>query len=336
VPWNQTTWITLSALVVLWAALFSLTWATWGNLTIDCGREMYVPAVLSEGKTLYKDVWFGVPPAAPHFNSFLFRLFGVRQNVLCWAGSLSALGSAAFLFLTGLRLSSWVIGWAAGAVVLVQAFAPWLFSFPFPYSLASVYRCLIACMFAWLLVGAAKSTKRGWVFGAGTAAAIALLLRIEFGTSCYVSLMLFIAAGGFQQRSLKIILKDIVVILPGVLLCLVVIRWMVSLGRVDFITQENLLSWPASYFMRTYGRTWLENTGFILTGTAFAQALFRLSILAGAVLGSAFFCAVHAPSERLCSWDLKYLCWHWHSWCRTCLGRPKPSSPGSVFSRIRS
>jgi hypothetical protein len=285
VPWNRTTWITVSALVFLWAALFSLTWATWGDLTIDCGREMYVPAVLSEGKTLYKDVWFGVPPAAPYLNSFLFRLFGIHLNVLYWAGSLSALGSAVFLFLTGLRLGSSVIGWTAGAVVIVQAFAPWLFSFPLPYSFSSVYGCLVTCIYVWLLVGAAKSTKWLWVFGAGMAAAAALMLRIEFGTACYVVLLLLIAARGFQRRTWKGVLKDALAIMPGFVLCLAVIRWMLSLGGVEFITQENLLSWPTSYFMKAYGKVWLEFTGFTLTNIAFAQALLRLSTLAGVVLG---------------------------------------------------
>ena len=71
---------------------------------------MYVPVALSEGKMLYRDVSYVYTPAAPYLNSFLFRLFGVHLNVLYWAGSLSALGSAIFLYLTGMRLGSWVIG----------------------------------------------------------------------------------------------------------------------------------------------------------------------------------------------------------------------------------
>ena len=39
---------------------------------------MYVPAVLAEGRTLYREVWFPYPPAAPYFNSWLFRLFGTH------------------------------------------------------------------------------------------------------------------------------------------------------------------------------------------------------------------------------------------------------------------
>jgi len=121
--WNLTTAGGLLALIIIWAASLYSTWATWGSLTVDCGREMYNAAVLSEGKMLYRDVWFLNGPAAPYLNSFLFRLFGVHLNVLYWAGSLSALGSAIFLYLTGMRLSSWLAGFSAGAV-LAGSFPP--------------------------------------------------------------------------------------------------------------------------------------------------------------------------------------------------------------------
>src|SRR6266550_2347976 len=128
--WNLTTWGALLTLIVLWAALLHATWATWGNLTIDSGHEMYVPTVLSEGKMLYRDVWFMYFPAAPYLNSYLFRLFGAHLNVLYLAGSFSALASAIFLYLTGMRMGTWVAGWMAGAVVLLEAFQPSLFCFP--------------------------------------------------------------------------------------------------------------------------------------------------------------------------------------------------------------
>src|ERR1700688_2013922 len=151
VGWNRATYTALIALVVIWAILMCLTWAAWGDVTIDSGRELYVPLVLSKGKTLYRDVWYPYPPAAPYLNAFLFHLFGVHLNVLYWAGSLPALGCAIFLYLTGMELGSAVIGFAAGAVVLIQAFASWLFSFPLPYSYASVYGCFTACAFLWFI-----------------------------------------------------------------------------------------------------------------------------------------------------------------------------------------
>jgi hypothetical protein len=248
---------------------------------------MYVPTVLSEGKMLYRDVWFMYFPAAPYFNSYLFRLFGAHLNVLYLAGSLSALGSAIFLFLTGKRLGSWVGGWMAGAVLLLEAFQPSLFCFPLPYSFSAVYGCLTATCFLWMIVHACSSNRQAWMFGAGIAAAVALLLKLEFGVACYAALGLLIVVRGLRQRSWRIVAKDFLAILPGLALCAVVICWMVSIRGVDFILQENFETWPTSYFMRVYGKFWLASTGFSLTAADFGASAQRTLIFLGIWQGMA-------------------------------------------------
>ena len=281
-PWNLTTWAALLALVALWAWKLYSTWARWGNLTIDSGHEMYIPALLAEGKMLYRDVWFMYGPAAPYFNSYLFRWFGLHLNVLYWAGSLSALGSAIFLYLTGMRLSSWLAGWTAGAVLLLEAFQPSLFCFPLPYSFSTVYACFVGCVFLWLTVRASASESWGWVFGAATAAALALQLKPEFGTACYGTLFLLVAAQSLARGSWKPMVQGIAASLPGLAACALVIRWMIGIRGVEFITQENIVTWPTTYFMKTYGKMWLERNGFTLSGEALYDAAFRSIPLAGA------------------------------------------------------
>ncbi len=287
--WNHRTCIALLLLTALWAVQAFVTWAAWGNLTIDSGHEMYIPALLAQGKVLYRDVWFPYGPAAPYFNSYLFRLFGVNLNVLYWAGSLSALGSAIFLYLVGRRLSSWCVSLTAGAVLLLQAFQPSIFSFPLPYSFATVYGCLIGCFFLWIAVIALSNSSSLWILGAGTAAAAALLFKPEFGTACYATLVPLVAVRGFSQRSWGRIVRDILAILPGIVACGLVFLWMVSIAGVDFITQENLVGWPTSYFMKTYGRMWLERNGFSVSGAAFEEALFRTVPIAGVLLATYCF-----------------------------------------------
>jgi hypothetical protein len=286
VPWNFTTYGALLMLVVVWAVKAYTTWGTWGNLSIDSGHEMYIPALLAEGKLLYRDVWFMYGPAAPYFTSYLFRLFGVHLNVLYWAGSLSALGSAIFLYLAGMRLSSWLIGWTAGAAVVMEAFQPSLFCFPLPYTSAAVYACLIGCLFLWLVISAATSLSWSWMFAAGTSAAAALLLKPEFGIACYGTLGLLVVVRSVLQRSWTVLVRDVALTLPGIAICVLVVRWMVSIGGVEFMTQENIVSWPTSYFMKTFGKMWLAQNGFTLTGPAFHEALFRAVPLAAALFVS--------------------------------------------------
>ena len=196
VPWNQTTYGALLALAVVWAVRVYTTWGAWGNLTIDSGREMYVPVLLVEGKKLYRDVWFIHGPAGPYVNCVLFRLFGIHLEVLYWAGSLSALGTAILLYVCGMRLSSWIVGWTAGAVVILEGFQPSLFCFPLPYSFSAVYGCVFGSLFIWLMIRATTSTHWSWMLAAGTAAAVELLLKSEFGMACYLTLVPLILIRG--------------------------------------------------------------------------------------------------------------------------------------------
>jgi hypothetical protein len=281
IPWDSTTYPALAALILLWAVRMYTTYATWGNLSIDSGHEAYVPAVLAQGKMLYRDVFWMYTPLAPYVNATLFRLFGIRLEVLYWAGSLAALGSAILLFLVGKRFSSRLFGWTAGAVVLLQAFHAWHFCFPLPYSFAPVYGCLTACLFLYCAVQAPFSKSPVWIFAAASCSAVALLLKVEFGVACYAALCLIVGTSAMIQRSWKVVFTSSLAALPGLLACAVVIRWMISIAGASFITQENIMSWPTHYFMRTYGRIWLEKTGVSLSAAAFGEAAERALFFAG-------------------------------------------------------
>jgi hypothetical protein len=282
--WNRASVAALCSLLLLWAARIYTTWATWGYLPVDTGREMYVPAMLAQGKMLYRDVWFGYGPLAPYWNALLFRTFGIHLNVLYWAGSLAALGCAVLLFLSGKRLGSVLAGWAAGAILLMEAFHAWHFSFPLAYSFSAVYGCLTACLFLWLAIHAAQSTSPLWMLSAATAAAVALLIKLEYGAACYCACALLTAARAWRQRSGKSWVIDLAFCLPGVLACAAVAWWMLSIGGFEFITQENLAStWPGSFFMKNYGRAWMETTGLAINGSALLKSLGRTLFLAGVV-----------------------------------------------------
>jgi hypothetical protein len=278
VIWGIVALLALGALRIYW------TWATWGDLSIDAGHEMYVPAVLSEGKMLYRDVWFHYGPAAPYFNSLLFQIFGRHLLTLYVAGSLSALASAIFLFLTGIELTFPWVGWTAGAVVVIEAFEPGLFNFPLPYSFASAYGCLVACTLLWWLVRGVALGRIIWMGFAGLLAAASLLLKLEFGVVAYAGLGLAMFLRWLPQKNWKRLGQDVFALLPGVAVCAVVIGWMVSIRGVTFITQENIMSWPTSFFMKNYGRQWLASTGLALNRQAFLTALKHTVFVAGVIL----------------------------------------------------
>jgi hypothetical protein len=71
-----------TTLLFVLIALCVLTWRKWGYLPVDSGREMYVPAAISEGKRLYFDLWYIYGPLIPYWHAALFRLFGIHLDVL--------------------------------------------------------------------------------------------------------------------------------------------------------------------------------------------------------------------------------------------------------------
>src|ERR1700730_16603889 len=79
--WNARGLIIAVAIALAW-----YTWGHWGDIQIDCGREMYVPLDILRGKLLYRDVWYQYGPLAPYVQALAFALFGINLNVLYLLG----------------------------------------------------------------------------------------------------------------------------------------------------------------------------------------------------------------------------------------------------------
>jgi len=94
---------------------------------------------------------------------------------------------------------------------------------------------------------------------------VALLMKLEFGLACFGSLAVLQVGLILRQRSWHAALSNLSTVTPALLICTVVIAWMVSIGGVAFITQENFMSWPTSYFMQKYGQYWLRTHGYDLS-----------------------------------------------------------------------
>jgi hypothetical protein len=270
------------ALTAVWCALFAAKWGRWGDVTVDSGREMYVPWQLLKGATLYRDVWYPYTPGAPYLNRALFQLFGVRLEALYWAGALSALICCAFLFLIGARMSNSIAGLTAGMVVLVEAFVPMLFSYPLPYSFAAVYGSVAATACLWACVEAFRARHPfRWITLAASCAAAAVLFKMELGAGCYAAVFIAALAQFLRNPKLRTAATVVLATLPGMAACLATLWWMISLDGFNFITQENFMSWPSSYFMKRYGPLWLRYTGFSLEPKFLLKMALAIIVIAG-------------------------------------------------------
>jgi hypothetical protein len=77
------------------SAMMVWTWQTWADVTIDFGRELYVPWQMTEGKVLYRDIAYFNGPFSPCVNYVLRRL-ALSNLVRPMPAVMLALGAACF------------------------------------------------------------------------------------------------------------------------------------------------------------------------------------------------------------------------------------------------
>src|SRR5271170_4925919 len=92
-------------LIVVVAILLAwYTWARWGDIQVDCGRELYVPVEILRGKLLYRDIFYPYTPLAPYLGAVLIGIFGPHLAVLYLFGITVGIGSAMLLLEIGKML----------------------------------------------------------------------------------------------------------------------------------------------------------------------------------------------------------------------------------------
>lgn len=84
-------YIYISIIFFLFSTLTAICWGNWGDVFIDLTREIYLPTLVLDGKILYKDCLNMYGPFSYLFNAFLYFIFGIKVDVLAWAGVVNTL-----------------------------------------------------------------------------------------------------------------------------------------------------------------------------------------------------------------------------------------------------
>lgn len=246
---------------ITFLALAWYTCAHWGDLRIDCGRELYVPAAILNGKMLYRDLWYPYGPLAPYCQAVLFRLFGVHLNVLYLFGLSLTISFAMLLFALSRRFLPTTGAFLVSFCFLMQGFNPDIFNYVFPYSYAALMGALLGLVFLYFLVRHILNEPGPNLLVAGFSAGLALLCKQEFGVACYMVLAFVLVLQVLAHRSARRLAFDLLRCAPGLLTSVVVYGWFVWRLSPRFIFLENFQQTPGSYFMRTFGVTWVSHVG---------------------------------------------------------------------------
>lgn len=244
------------ALVLAW-----LSWARWGGIQMDCGRELYVPAQILRGKLLYRDLWYPFGPLAPYVEALLLDLFGLRLLVLYLFGLTMAVACALVMYELGVLLEGPMVGLTAAIVLLLQGVRPVFFNYVFPYGYAATLGLLLTLLCALLATRYVLARHGHNLMLAGVMAGLALLCKQEMGATCYVMLVLVLAIEAVREQSFEGPLRGAAACAPGVALAALVYGWFFWRLTPSFILLHNWTEFPGSYAERTVGPRWNARLG---------------------------------------------------------------------------
>jgi hypothetical protein len=271
--WGARGLIIAVAIVFAWH-----TWGRWGDIQIDCGREMYVPVDILRGKLLFRDIWYQYGPLAPFVEALAFLFFGINLNVLYTIGMILVISSALLLFEIGRNFELILPAAMTPALFfLAESFRPSIFNFIFPYTYSATMAAFFGLACLLFTVKHAITGRLRWLSFAALCTSLALLTKQELGIACLTVLGFETIAPCLSRYSWRELIANGFASAVGLVPALFgygFMIWKVS-ARTLFI--DNWVMTPGTYTMRTIGRYRREIEGF----------RFGLNEWSGAALGAA-------------------------------------------------
>lgn len=202
--------------------LLSLSWNRWGNLIVDTFRDQWVFCKLSQGKVLYKDIFYLYGFLPPYLVSGIYRLFGINMVYSVWIGIFVTIATAALIYrISRIFLNRHFSVLAALNFLFIFAFGNYcyngIFNFILPYSINSTFFILFILASLYSLLKFIRKKKRAYLFYWGIALYLALLCRPDIGCAVWLAFMFVGLIAAFQMHKSVLIIYSLIPLLAAVL-----------------------------------------------------------------------------------------------------------------------
>lgn len=182
--------------------LLSIGWLKWGDILVDTGEQLWIPAQILKGKVFYEDFFslFGFFPA--HFLALIYKIFGVHIISLVGCGITLTVLMVILLY----KISAFFIDKKISLLVIltflyVFAFGfyvdPCIFNFILPYSFESEFFILFTALALLLFLKFIFSGKEKYLLFWSIAVSFAFYSRILMSIFPY---LVFIVIGEIYIR----------------------------------------------------------------------------------------------------------------------------------------
>jgi Dolichyl-phosphate-mannose-protein mannosyltransferase len=233
--------IVVAAVVLAW-----YTWASWGDIQIDVGRELYVPVEILRGKLIYRDIFYSYGPLAPYLCALLLGIFGMHLVVLYLFGIAVAITCALLLFELGKMLEGRAAGLTAALALLFVGVVSGIFNYVLPYSYAATIGLAFGLLCSLFTIRHLLDRGRYNLFLAGLGASLAILCKQEFGVACYLMLAFVLVAEAILRRSARTLFRGIGACLPGVVPWLAIYGWFFWTLTPAYMLDANWVGMPGT------------------------------------------------------------------------------------------
>ena len=152
-----------------------------GSLTIDVGREFYIPWQMLKGAVLYKDIFNIYGPLAYQINSAAYFLFGQKIFTLYAFSVLNSIICLVFIYLISREFLDKLISLFITIFVLYAcAFSLGLFNYNLPYSYSMVYAFSSFLVSLWFLIRYSKDEKPLYAYISSFFAGISIACKYDY------------------------------------------------------------------------------------------------------------------------------------------------------------
>jgi hypothetical protein len=174
----------ISLLGVTFLALSIWSWRKWPDILVDFGHELYIPWQLSQGKVLYRDVFWYFGPLPSYLNALWFRLFGVSLTTLIVCNLIILAGTTAFIYQIFKVSFNYFIATLCSLVFLfIFAFSQYVpngnYNFVCPYSHALTHGAALTVVMIFLLTRYLLRQRLSWIGSAGLCFGLVILTKPE-------------------------------------------------------------------------------------------------------------------------------------------------------------
>jgi len=275
-------YVACAAIAAVFIFLAVYTWGRWGDLQIDCGREIYVPVEILKGRMLYRDLYYPYGPLVPYMQAILVWCFGIHLNTFYCLGLFLNLSIAYLVYGLARRMLPPTAAVVVSILCLRQGFNGFIFNYVFPYSYAAVVGLVLGLATLHFLFEYLDSRADRKLVFASLATGLALLCKQEFGAAALVAIGFVMVWDLIGDRSFARLFRQAAMIAPGLLLAALVYAWFFWRLTPDFMLKENFTLSPLSPFMKTLGPKWIAKQGFRFVPSemlsTFASVVFSLAV----------------------------------------------------------